>query len=205
MGDLSMGQLDVEVIPAHSPEAKGRVERLFGTLQDRLIKELRLAGISTMEEANRFLQEEFLPKFNAKFTVEPAEPGDLHRKLTAKERTHLNSIFSRQTERTVKNDFTISFANQWYQLTKSQPVTVCKGDKVVMEEHLDGSMKIRLRGKHLNYELLPDRPKRRKDQPWVLAKTKPRSQPQKPAPNHPWRAYVPTNSLTKQTVKKGTF
>jgi len=201
----AMEQLDVEVIAAHSPEAKGRVERLFGTLQDRLIKELRLAGISRMKEANCFLQEEFLPKFNARFSVEAAEAGDLHRKLMVRERVHLDSIFSRQTERTVKNDFTISFAKQWYQLTKSQPVTVCKGDKVVMEEHLDKSIKIRLRGKQLNYKMLPERPKKRKEQPWVLAKTKPLREPYKPAANHPWKVFIPTNSLTKQTVKKGTF
>lgn len=201
----AMKQLDIGVILAHSPQAKGRVERLFGTLQDRLIKELRLKGINTIKEANRFLEEEFLPDFNKKFMVQAAEPGDLHRKLTSRERKELDSIFSRHTERTVRNDFTISFVNQWFQLTRNQPVTVCKKDKVIMEEHLGDSIKIRLRGKELNYKILPERPKKKQDQPWILAKTKAGSKAHKPAIHHPWRATFHAQSLTKQSVKNRTF
>lgn len=178
-------ELGIELIAANSPQAKGRIERLFATLQDRLIKELRLAGINTIEEANKFLEEVFIDKFNAKFAVEPVSKIDLHRKLRKKEEEQLDSIFSKQTIRVVQNDWTISFKNQWYQLTEKQPVTVCRKDEVTVEERLDGTVKIRLRGKYLNYEILPVRPKKNL-QPWVLPAT-PSKQPNKPAPDHPWR------------------
>src|SRR3989338_4429156 len=176
----------IELIKANSPQAKGRVERLFSTLQDRLIKELRLAGISTTGEANLFLQKTFIPKFNAHFAVEPANKTNLHRKLTLTEINRLISIFSRQTERTILNDFTFSFKNQWYQLTKEQSVTVCKKDTVIVEERLDRTIHIRLRGKYLNYELLLKHPERQilpVKMPWVLPATKAHI----PPVNHPWR------------------
>lgn len=180
--------LGIELIPANSPEAKGRVERLFETLQDRLIKELRLAKISTIPEANRFLVNTFIPWFNARFAVEPVSPTNLHRPLRATERRQLDAIFARQTARVVQNDFTLSFQNQWYQLTKQQPVTVCKKDRVIMEERLDGSVWIKLRGKYLRYTVLPERPKKVKTkQPWVLAATGSTRTPYKPPANHPWR------------------
>ena len=166
----ALEELQIEPIFASSPQAKGRVERLFGTLQDRLIKELRLNNISTINEANVFLEKTFIPNFNAKFNVEPKAKANLHTPLSLKEQKQLASIFSRQTPRTVQNDFTISFENQWYQLTKDQPVTVCKKDRVIIEEHLDNTIQICLRGKYLNYQVLPTRPKKQ-TQPWVLAAT----------------------------------
>ena len=185
-----MGELRIEVIPANSPQAKGRVERLFGTLQDRLIKELRLAKISEVEAANRFLEKVFIPKFNQQFSVAPRLETNLHQMLAAKERNGLDGILARQDERTVQNDFTLSFKNQWYQLTPKQPVTICKKDIVVVEERLDGSTHIRLRSKYLNYERLPERPKKATAAlPWVIpagvAETIRKTH--KPAPNHPWR------------------
>lgn len=179
--------LRTELITAHSPQAKGRIERLFETLQDRLVKELRLAGITTADAANTFLTETYIPQFNAQFAVPAAEPGDLHRPLTARERDELDAIFARQETRVVHNDFTIAFQKQWYQLTKEQSVTVCKKDTVMIEERLDGSVWMRLRGKYLAYTCLPERPKRVKNFPWVLPATvKPRAV-FIPAPNHPWR------------------
>ena len=107
-------------------------------------------------------------QFNDRFSVLPVQPANLHQRLTDKERTQLPAIFSKQYKRTVQNDFTISFNNQWYQLTNDQSVTVAKQDRVTVEEHLDGIVKFRLRGKYLNYKTIPKRiPK--KDQPWVLA------------------------------------
>lgn len=179
-------ELHLDLITAHSPQAKGRIERLFETLQDRLIKELRLAGISTIEEANIFLEKVFFPKFNRQFSVGSRNEIDLHKKLSAKEITKLESIFSRQNKRIAHNDFTISFNNQWYQLTKDQPATVQKKDVVIMEERLDGSIRVRLRGKYLNYELLPERPKKQ-DQPWILAANQPAVYV--PPANHPWRQF----------------
>lgn len=166
----ALEELRIEPIFANSPQAKGRVERLFETLQDRLVKELRLNNISTIDEANEFLEKTFIPTFNAKFNVEPKAKADFHTPLTLKEQKQLSSVFSRHTPRIVQNDFTVSFKNQWYQLTKDQPATVCKKDQVIIEEHLDNTIKIRLRGKCLNYQVLPVRPKRQL-QPWVLAAT----------------------------------
>ncbi len=183
-------ELRIELIKANSPQAKGRVERLFSTLQDRLIKELRLANISTAGEANIFLEKIFIPKFNARFSVEPRNKTDLHQRLNQKEIGQLQGIFSRQKKRTILNDFTFSFKNQWYQLTKEQPVTVCKKDVVIVEERLDGSINTRLRSKYLNYELLPERYKKiATKMPWIIPAgiLTPSGITRKPAPNHPWR------------------
>lgn len=181
-------ELAIELIPANSPQAKGRVERLFGTLQDRLIKELRLARINTIVEANRFLTEVFIPRFNARFAVEPAAKGNVHRSLTGTEQRRLDAIFSRQSERTVRNDFTISFRNQWYQLTKQQPVTVRPGERLVVEERLDGLLRLRLRGKYLAHQILPERPQKIKNLPWVLpANARRHVSRYIPPPDHPWR------------------
>lgn len=166
-----MIELGVELITAYSPEAKGRVERIFGTLQDRLIKEMRLRNISTITEANYFLQNEFIPWYNQRFAVEARGKANLHQPLTKKEEQQLDHIFTRQKERTVQNDFTISYQNQWYQLIKDQPVTVCKQDKVMVEENGTGQIQIRLRGKYLNYQPIPKRPKEKKTIPWVLPAT----------------------------------
>lgn len=180
----AMETLHIEPIFALSPEAKGRVERLFDTLQDRLVKELRLKGITTIREANLFLEREFIPAFNQRFAVVPASEANLHQTLISKERTALPSIFSRQEERTIQNDFTCSFKTKWYQLTKQQPVTICKKEVVTMEEHLDGNLHIRFKGKALNYTLLPERPKKAYVIPFIAKTPQPTW---KPAANHPWR------------------
>ena len=192
-------ELGIELIKANSPQAKGRVERLFGTLQDRLVKELRLANISTIPEANAFL-ETYLPKFNARFSVQPRSTADLHRRLTASEAHSLDGVFSKQVERTIQNDFTFSFRNQWYQLLEGQPATVCKKDTVIVEERLDKTIQVRLRGKYLNYKLLPQRPAR----PILPVKTLwvlPASKAHIPPPHHPWRQEAHATILAKQNVQ----
>lgn len=176
-------QLGVELITAHSPEAKGRVERVFETLQDRLVKEMRLRGISTIEKANEYLKE-FIPKFNAKFAVIPNKDIDLHRPLTDKLKSGLPQIFSVQSQRIVCNDYTIMFKNRYFQLEREQPTTVFKKDTVIIEEHLNGEIKICLKGKYLNYSVLPERPK--KINVLLPAITRQRTA-WKPPINHPWR------------------
>ena len=176
--------LNVEIIKAHSPQAKGRIEKLFKTLQDRLVKELRLKNISDPEAANKFLEKEFLPAFNAKFMVEPRTKANLHKKLTKQEINKLDSIFSRQYVRTVRNDFTIQHDRKYYQLLKEQPVTVCKNDKVTTEELPDKTIRLRLRGKYLNYSILPEKPKKlNQAKSWVL----PKRTAYIPDKNHPWK------------------
>ena len=181
-----MKELGINLITAHSPEAKGRVERLFGTLQDRLVKELRLAGISTIPEANQFLKDVFIPKFNAQFGVIAAEEGDLHRALANTETENLDAIFSIQKMRRVRNDFTIQFENEWLQLEKIQPCTVLRNDAVLIEKRLDGTLHLRLRGKYLAFKILPARPEKTKERVTALVPKKEKF-PWVPPANHPWR------------------
>lgn len=180
-------QLGIKLITAHSPEAKGRIERMFKTLQDRLVKELRLAKITTMEEANKFLQE-YIPKFNAKFAVVPARRKDLHKILSEKTQEKLPQIFSIQSERRVNNDYTVMFKNNFYQLNDTQPTTVYKKDVVIVEEHLNGDVKINLNGRYLRYLKLPKRPEKEINVN-LPAVTQRKPTNWKPPANHPWRTY----------------
>ena len=196
--ERAMKELNVGIIHAHSPQAKGRVEKLFGTLQDRLIKELRLNNISTIKEANEFLEKVFLPKFNARFMVESRSQANLHKKLNEREKKKLDSIFSRQYQKVVMNDFTVSHQKHCYQLEKIQPVTICKQDRVTVEERMDKSIQFRLRGKYLNYRLLPEKPKKINGQNnlrWVI----PKSTAHVPSANHPWRQTANMEYLKKLT------
>lgn len=178
--------LAIELISANSPEAKGRIERLFGTLQDRLIKELRLAHISTITEANQFLKQVFIPQFNTKFAVVAKKTGDVHRTLTQKERQALNSIFSIKHLRRVNNDFTIQFKNHFYQLEEIQPTTIRPKEKITVEEYLDSTIHFVKNDKPLNFFILPERPKKLTKQPVILT-----SHPLnfKPSTDHPWRKF----------------
>lgn len=147
----ALSELDVELIRAHSPQAKGRVERLFGTLQDRWVKEMRLAKVRTLEQANALL-DRLVPEFNRRFTRAAERPNDAHRRLGPSHR--LESILSIQTERVVSNDYTIRFQNRFYQLQK--PVYAGeRGGRVVIEQRLDGVMSIRFRGHTLKYVEVP--------------------------------------------------
>lgn len=179
-----MRDLNIKVIHAYSPQAKGRVERLFGTLQDRLIKELRLANISTVDEANEFLEKVFIPRFNTQFAVVPRSKANLHRTLNKTEKENLEQIFSFQDTRIVNNDFTVSYESKWYQLDKVQPATICRKDKVKVEKRLDGRIFISLRNKYLNFKELPKRPEKTEIKVKFLTKTEP---VWKPPVNHPWR------------------
>lgn len=196
-------ELNIGIIHAHSPEAKGRVEKLFKTLQDRLIKELRLNHISTIKEANEFLEKDFLPKFNAKFMVEPRSKANLHKKLNEQEKSKLDSIFSRQYKKVVQNDFTVCHQKKCYQLEKIQPVTICKQDRVTVEERLDQTVQIRLRGKYLNYKLLPEKPRKvnggKNNLQWVI----PKSTAHTPPADHPWRQINNLAYLKKLTKVSG--
>jgi hypothetical protein len=187
----AMKELAVELIIAHSPRAKGRIENFFKICQDRLIKELRLRNISDIKTANQFLKEEFIPWFNQKYGKEPARKTNLHRKLTQQEKNQLPAILSRHSQRTVQNDFTIRFNNQWFQLTKEQPATIRPKERVLLEERIDGSLQIRLRGKYLNYQILTSKPQKQTKQPWVIAASqKPKRKYYKPPADHPWRRQI---------------
>jgi transposase len=144
----SLRELDIELIRAHSPQAKGRVERSFGTAQDRWVKELRLAEASTLEQANAVL-ERLLPEHNRRFAKPARDAADAHRTLGRS--FDLNTILSLQEERAVSNDYVIRFRNRFYQLLP--PVYPGeRGGKVTIELRLDETMAIRFHDHYLSYE-----------------------------------------------------
>ena len=176
----ALDELGVELIPAHSPQAKGRIKRLFNTVQDRVIKERRLAEVSTLEEANRFL-ERSLPIYNQRFSVQPAQVTDLHRPIPTG--CDLEAILCLKTARTVRNDQTVAYRGQLYQIDDRLGTR-----KVVVEERLDGSMRITAGGKPLRAHEIVSRPVRVEAPPKPV---RPRRSI-KPAAHHPWRnARVP--------------
>ncbi|MFH0740170.1 MAG: ISNCY family transposase [bacterium] len=197
----AMQELRIEPISANSCQAKGRVERLFETFQDRLVKELRLANISTIAVANIFLKETFLPQYSLKYSVEPRSKANLHQPLSMQEQENLQSVFSRQDTRVIRNDFTINFNKQWFQLSKNQPATIRKKDKIIVEEWLNGSVHFRLRGKDLNFEMLPERPEKKAQTiPWVIPANK--KSAYIPPIDHPWRQEFILNSAKKCDISK---
>jgi hypothetical protein len=141
----AMKELGVQMIPAYSPQARGRCERSFGTWQNRLPQELRLAGIGTLEQANTFLREHYIAEFNRRFAQPSAERGTAFRKCG---RRDLDWVFSIQTERTVAHDNTIVLQNRFLQLDKTRFRNPLAGCTVTVCEHLDGRISARW-GPHL--------------------------------------------------------
>jgi len=141
----AMKELGVQMIPAYSPQARGRSERSFGTWQGRLPQELRLAGITTVDEANAFLNERYIAEFNDKFTVPAKQEGTAFRRTS---RTDLNWVFTVQTERVVDKDNTVTIGDQSWQLEKSRFRHSLAGSTVTIHQHLDGKVSIRF-GPHV--------------------------------------------------------
>jgi hypothetical protein len=179
--------LGIELILALSPQAKGRVERLFETLQDRLIKEMRLAGICSMADANRFLEEVFLPWWQTRFTVAAATDVDAHRALPAE--LDLDCLFAHTEQRVISPDFTIRYKLRCLQIEPAQAHSSMRRSRITVERRLDGSLRFRWRERYLNLtdfvpipvsDLVQDKPK-------ALDKESRTLKPKKPAPDHPWR------------------
>ncbi len=211
---VALEALGSELIIALSPQAKGRIERLFGTLQDRLIKEIRLAGISTLEAANQFLEERFIPFWNARFTVEAAEPTDAHRPIP--EEVDLYPLFAETEARTIGNDFTIRYKNQHLQIEAHEAEAGMPKKRLTVERRLDGTTRYRFGERYLTLiPMSPSRPKHdrlrgtpapsyleieplgpilecppgRSPAHEPLPSSARRKPLPKPAPNHPWRQY----------------
>jgi transposase/ribosomal protein L21 len=144
-------QLGIELVYANSPQAKGRIERVFRTLQDRLVKELRLARARTLEEANSVLRH-YLPKFNKQFNVIAKQPGDLHK---AEQGVDLDDVLSIQTEHVLRNDRTLVHQKQWYQVKNRT-----RAKKVVVHEDLKGRITIRNKDHRLQYTLIEKIPEK---------------------------------------------
>jgi hypothetical protein len=199
----AMQELDVKLILAHSPQAKGRVERRNAVFQDRLVKALRLQGISDLEGANAFLEEEFLADMNEKFNVAPRERGDLHRRVAR--RMKLELVLSFQEKRVVQNDWTIRWRNRWFQLTEENRKLGLVKRKLTVCEQLDGTVLLLLGKRVLAWKELPERPVR-----VVAVKPtgKPASAPgknRKPSATHPWRKpYKPSVASTAAPVSRRT-
>jgi hypothetical protein len=128
------------MIPAYSPQARGRMERSFGTWQNRLPQELRLAGITTLEQANLFLREKYIDEFNRLFAVKAAAKGTAFRPCG---RRDLDWIFTIQTERVVDNDNTVAIKDRWWQIEKSRWKHSLARLTVTIHQHLDGTVSIR--------------------------------------------------------------
>lgn len=188
--ERALKELGVEVIHAHSPQAKGRIERLFGTLQDRLVKEMRLKGIKTIEEANEFL-EQYLPVYNKRFSIAPEKNEDMHMPLS--KGLNLDSILCIKEKRTLRNDFTVAYNNKLYQIGDN-----IRTNKVTIEERLDGSLFITHRGNQLTYKEISARPAKKevKRDYGITRKV------YRPPADHPWKKFPIKPYLVKSQFKK---
>lgn len=173
----ALKELDVNLLYAYSPQAKGRIERLFKTLQDRLVKEMRLRGINTIEQANKFLEESYWAEYNKKFMVKAHSKGDLHRAVP--KGLKLDKVLCIRTEHPVRNDNTITHNRKLYQLKEA----LDKNTKVRVEERVDGSMLITYQGKTIKYNWIEARPERMYQKKWKSRRRVPQPLPL----NHPLR------------------
>mgnify|MGYP001165943941 FL=1 len=186
----ALSELGVELIPAHSPQAKGRVERLFKTFQDRVIKEMRLADVSTLDAANQFL-EGYLPSYNQRFTVQPAQVVDLHRPRPASR--DLDRSLCIKTPRGLRRDWTVAHHGHLYQVR-----TNVRATHVLVEERVDGTMRITHQGRPLGFHAITSRPVKA-----VETKTvHPPRRPVTPRPDHPWRQRLRPERRTQATVAR---
>ena len=149
----ALRELDITWTAAHSPQAKGRVERNFATAQDRLVKGMRVAGVKTIEQANRYLEEDYLVWWERELTVEPASADNAHRRL---EKTHdLAASLSYVETRQIRNDYTFRWEGELFQIERGLVVSGMRGAAVRVEKRLDGSMAVRYGERYLKTELCP--------------------------------------------------
>ena len=178
-------ELEVRVIHAHSPQAKGRIERVFGILQDRLVKEMRLARISTKDQANRFL-DEFLPRYNERFSKVAKKEKDLHRPLP--QGLDLREIFCIKATRTITNDYIVKWGGR--KLRIERPSIAMRRQEAQVMEHFDGEIQIKFNRRYLPYcEVFDPKPAK-------PTRTKKSAPPKKkgkyiPPPDHPWKRHNP--------------
>ena len=182
----AMAALGVELILAHSPQAKGRVERMNGTLQDRLVKELRLAGINDLASANRFLDGKYLRAFHRQFGRAAASPVDVHRAVPR----NLNEVLSWEEERVVQGDWTVACEGKRYQLDRQHEALSLVRRKVIVRRLRNGRVQVVHRGRPLQWRSLPAGAVRTAG-PVAAPRTKPLKTraAQTPSANHPWRRF----------------
>ncbi len=188
-------KLDIRIIAANSPQAKGRVERGNGTHQDRLIKKMGRKKIRTHQAANRFLQEEYLAQHNTRFAREPASPQDYHRKPPAAR--ELEQVFCLETERSISNDWVVRYENRYFQLERTSDYPPRQA-KLTVCEWEDGRTEIRYKGKaRRHHEIEAPQPPpaaiRLLDKP-------PKPSHWKPPASHPWRKPASTTAMMLATA-----
>jgi transposase len=174
----ALGELGIVWIAAHSPQAKGRVERSFQTAQDRLVKGLRVAAAKTLEQANAYLEAEFIPWWNQTLAVAPASSDDAHRPLGQEH--SLEASLSYVETRQVSNDYTIQFDNQIWQIARSDIRAGLRGGVVRVEVRLDGSLAARFGKRYLAVTKCQPRPK------VPSSRAHPRKKPAAPRPKSQW-------------------
>ena len=186
-------KLDIEIIMANSPQAKGRVERKHGVYQDRWVKELRLAGINDTERANQSLSG-FTEKLNARLAVEPRSSADFHRPVP--QGMDLRHVFCLEETRTVGNDWVVRYKNRLFQVV-SQSNLPPSGRKVIVQEHLDGAVRIVHREREVLFTEIKELPQK----PMVTQQKQLNSRSKTryiPPPDHPWRRF----SLQTQRISQ---
>ena len=177
----AMEKLGVQLILANSPQAKGRVERMNGVLQDRLVKALRLAGIDDLGRANAYLAQTYLPELNQRFQVPAASTADVHQAVPR----GWQEALSWEVERVVQRDWTVVYQGRWYQLDRATAGLGLAGQKVTVRRLRDGRIQLERGGVKLKWRALDRRPLRVRVP--AVASTRPAARPPKPAANHPWR------------------
>jgi hypothetical protein len=191
----SCHRLGIRIIPAASPQAKGRIERRHGVLQDRLVKEMRLAGIKSLEQANEFLKNGFLRSINDRFSYSAASPVDLHRPIAKGQR--LEDIFVFDDWRSVQNDWTIAWQGRWFQITGPSRQLPRRRDRVLVRRRLDGSMIVLRGNRPLNFLELPGRPAKARALPPSLP-SRPPAPAWVPPLDHPWRSPLELHRIEDQ-------
>jgi transposase len=184
-------ELGVKLIHANSPQAKGRVERLFNTLQDRLVKEMRLRGISSIAEANEFLKE-YLPIYNRRFAKKAAQAENLHRPVP--KGLNLDRILCIKTERTLRNDFTVAHDRKLYQIEEAVTTR-----KLMVEQYPDGSMAIWCRGQKVKFRQIAVRPEKPQE-PQKQSAPPVRRKAVVPPKDHPWRRLLYVSEKRKKVA-----
>lgn len=182
----AMKELDIEIICASTPQAKGRVERANQTLQDRLVKEMGLRGISSMAAGNAYLPE-FMADFNHRFAVEPRSSHDAHRPINPQE--NLSQILTWQETRSLSKNLTVQFDKVVYQIQTNRPTYALRHARVTVCQDISGRVTILYKNSPLEYTVFHLQPKQSevvssKDIDLAL---QPKPSPRKPAPEHPWR------------------
>jgi hypothetical protein len=171
----AMERLGVKLELAYSPQAKGRVERRNGLFQDRLVKELRLAGINDLEAANTFLEEKFLPQINKRFCIPAVQEADVHRAIPR----DLKEALSWEEPRLVQQDWTVTWKNRYFQIAKEHEGLCLARKNIIVRELRCGSVQLIAGAQRLRFRELPERPRR------VVSRVLKGKSP--PALNHPWR------------------